>query len=84
MKRLGSILVLLALAGTALATASASTNARQTVCHRTSSKAKPYVKLRASAKLRSSGHLPGAGGRLPEDVADDDVGRHGIPDLPHG
>ena len=66
MKRLGSILVLLALAGTALATASASTNARQTVCHRTSSKAKPYVKLRASAKLAAADIFPVPAGGCPK------------------
>ncbi|MGZ4317451.1 MAG: CHRD domain-containing protein [Gaiellaceae bacterium] len=66
MKRLGSILVLLALAGTALATASASTNARRTVCHRTSSKTNPYVKIRTSAKLAAGDIFPVPPGGCPK------------------
>jgi hypothetical protein len=68
MKRLGSILVLLTLAGTALATASASTDARRAVCHRTSSTAKPYVKLRTAAKLAPADVFPVPAGGCPKTV----------------
>ena len=50
MKGLGSLLVVLVLAGIALATASAKTDKTSAVCHRTASKANPYVKLNVSAK----------------------------------
>ena len=49
MKRLAAGLAVLALAGIALSTASASRNAARAICHRTSSKTNPYVKLRVSA-----------------------------------
>jgi hypothetical protein len=49
-KRLISALVVLALAGVTLATASAQTTKTTAICHRTNSAAKPYVKLRVSAK----------------------------------
>ena len=45
MKRVGLLLVVVAIAGVALATASARTAASSAICHRTSSAAKPYVKL---------------------------------------
>jgi hypothetical protein len=49
-KRLGFLLVLLAVvAGAALTTASARTDATRAVCHRTKSKTNPYVRLRVSA-----------------------------------
>src|SRR2546421_13067194 len=51
MKRLVLLLAVLALAGTALTTALASTDAaKKAICHRTSSATKPYVKLSVSAK----------------------------------
>jgi hypothetical protein len=68
MKRLGSILVLLAIAGTALATATASNNARQTVCKRTSSKAKPYVKVATTKKLAPADIAPVPSGGCPKTV----------------
>jgi hypothetical protein len=50
MKRLVFVLLILGLStGGALATATASTDATRTICHRTSSKKKPYVKLRVPA-----------------------------------
>jgi hypothetical protein len=49
MKRLGLLLAVAALAGIGFSTASASTDAKRTICHRTSSKTKPYVKLSVSA-----------------------------------
>lgn len=50
MKRLIFLLLILGLSGVgALATATASTSATQTICHRTASKKTPYVKLRLSA-----------------------------------
>lgn len=48
--RFGLFLTVLMLAGAALSTASARTDGNQTICHRTSSKTKPYVKLRVSGK----------------------------------
>jgi hypothetical protein len=50
MKGLGSLLVVLAIAGTALATASAKADKTSAVCHRTGSKSNPYVKLNVTAK----------------------------------
>lgn len=50
MKRLGFLFAVFALAGAALTTAYAGTNANRTICHRTSSKKAPYVKLSVSAK----------------------------------
>jgi hypothetical protein len=50
MKRIGSLLALVTLAGIALTTANASTSATTAICHRTASKAKPYAMLRLSAK----------------------------------
>lgn len=50
MKRLAAALAVLALAGIALSTASANRSANRAICHSTSSKTKPYVKLRVSAK----------------------------------
>ena len=64
MKRLALLLAILAVAGGALATANASTDANRTICHRTSSAKKPYVKLRVSAKqLRA--HLKHAADIIP-------------------
>jgi hypothetical protein len=68
MKRLGSILVLLALAGTALATANASTSARLTVCHRTASTAKPYVRLVTTKKVAAADIVPVPAGGCPKTV----------------
>src|SRR6185436_11819441 len=50
MKRLGLLLVVVGLAGGALATANASTTATRTICHRTASAKNPYVKVPVSAK----------------------------------
>ena len=50
MKRLALLIVVLALAGTALTTALAGTAAKKSICHRTSSSTTPYVKLTVSAK----------------------------------
>ena len=50
MKRLGLLLVVVGLAGGALATANASTTASRTICHRTASAKNPYVKVPVSAK----------------------------------
>ena len=50
MKRIGLLLAILGLAGVALTTADAGTDAARTICHRTSSTKTPYVKLRVSAK----------------------------------
>ena len=50
MKQLGFMLAVLAFAGAALTTASARTDGKVTICHRTASNTKPYVKLRISAK----------------------------------
>ena len=50
MKQLGFMLAVLAFAGAALTTASARTAGKVTICHRTASNTKPYVKLRVSAK----------------------------------
>lgn len=64
MKRLVSLLAILGLAGGALTTASAGTDATRTICHRTSSVKTPYVKLRVSAKqLRA--HLKHAADLIP-------------------
>jgi CHRD domain-containing protein len=49
MKRLAFLIAVLALAGTALTTALAGTAAKKSICHRTSSSTKPYVKLSVSA-----------------------------------
>ncbi|SRR5712691_4057716 len=50
MKQLGFMLAVLAFAGAALTTASARTDGKVTICHRTASNTKPYVKLRVLAK----------------------------------
>ena len=50
MKRLGLVLVALALSGAALTAAHAASDANRFICHRTSSKTTPYVKLSVSAK----------------------------------
>jgi CHRD domain-containing protein len=64
MKRLGFSLVLLALAGAMLTSASAHTRAKQTLCHRTASTTTPYVKLSVSAKVLQ-GHLKHPGDIVP-------------------
>jgi CHRD domain len=64
MKRLGLLIAILGLAGGALTTASAGTDATRTICHRTSSVKTPYVKLRVSTKqLRA--HLKHAADIIP-------------------
>ena len=50
MKRLGLLFAVVGLAGSALTTADAGTDANRTICHRTSSTAKPYVRFSVSAK----------------------------------
>ena len=64
MKRLGLLLAIVGLAGGALTTANAGTDATRTICHRTSSSKTPYVKLRVSAtQLRA--HLKHAADIVP-------------------
>ena len=50
MKRLGLVLVTLVLSGAALTAAHAASDANRIICHRTSSKSTPYVKLSVSAR----------------------------------
>lgn len=50
MKRFGLLLAILGLAGGALTTANAGTEATRAICHRTSSVTTSYVKLRVSAR----------------------------------
>jgi hypothetical protein len=50
MRRVGLLLAIAALTGAALTNASAHTDAKRSICHRTASKTKPYVKIRVSAK----------------------------------
>ena len=65
MKRVGLLIAVVAIAGAALTTASARTDARKTtICHRTTSKSKPYVKVRASAKALQA-HLRHAADIIP-------------------
>src|SRR5712691_9108388 len=64
MKRFGLLLAVLALAGVALTTASARNDKTRTICHRTTSKTKPYVKLRVSAKALRA-HLAHAADIIP-------------------
>jgi hypothetical protein len=64
MKRFGFLLAVVAFAGAMLTTASASTDAVRTICHRTASKANPYVKIGVSAaQLRA--HLRHAADIIP-------------------
>jgi CHRD domain len=49
MKLIGLLLVVVALGGAALTNASARSDAKRAICHRTASKTKPYVKIRVSA-----------------------------------
>jgi len=58
------LLTVLALAGAALTNASARPDATQTICHRTASNAKPYVKLRVSGKALTA-HLKHAADIIP-------------------
>ena len=64
MKRLGLILAVVALAGAALTTASARTGSTTTICHRTTSKKTPYVKIRVSTKALRA-HLKHASDIVP-------------------
>ena len=65
MKRVGLLIAVVAIAGAALTTASARTDARKTtICHRTTSKSKPYVKVRVSAKALQA-HLRHAADIIP-------------------
>ncbi len=50
MKRVALFLTLAAITAAVLTNANARTDAKRTVCHRTASKTRPYVKLRLSAK----------------------------------
>ena len=64
MTRLGLLLTVLALAGVTVTPASAHQDALRTICHRTASLTKPYVKLRVSAaQLRA--HLKHAADIIP-------------------
>jgi CHRD domain-containing protein len=64
-KRLGFLLTVLAIvAGAALTTASARTDAKRTICHRTKSNTTPYVRLRVSAKTLRA-HLRHAADIIP-------------------
>jgi hypothetical protein len=65
MKRVGLLIAVVAIAGAALTTASARTDARKTtICHRTTSKSKPYVKIRVSGKALQA-HLRHAADIIP-------------------
>jgi hypothetical protein len=64
MKRLGSILFMLVLGGVAIATATAQTDAKSGICHRTSSKTAPYTMLRVSGKALKA-HLTHAADIFP-------------------
>ena len=72
MKRVGLLIAVVAIAGAALTTASARTDARKTaICHRTTSKSKPYVKLRvnAAAHLRHAADIiPAPRGGCPRSI----------------
>ena len=64
MKRLGLMMAVVALAGAALTTASAHTGGKTTICHRTTSKKTPYVKISVSAKALRA-HLKHAADIIP-------------------
>jgi CHRD domain len=64
MKRLVLFSIAVLAAGTALATASARTDATRAICHRTTSKTRPYVKLRVSAAVARA-HLHHAADIVP-------------------
>lgn len=65
MKRVGLLIAVVAIAGAALTTASARTDARKTtICHRTTSNSKPYVKVRVSASALKA-HLRHAADIIP-------------------
>jgi hypothetical protein len=69
MKRIGSIVIVLAVAGTVLAAANARTTAGKTFCKRTSSKAKPYVKARGkTSALKPADIFPAPRGGCPTSV----------------
>jgi hypothetical protein len=64
MKRLVLMLAVVALAGAALTTASAYTSKTTTICHRTTSKKTPYLKIKVSAKALRA-HLKHAADIIP-------------------
>jgi hypothetical protein len=65
MKRLGLVLALVVFAGAAMTTASARTDAKKTaICHRTTSKKTPYVKMSVSGKALSA-HVKHAADIIP-------------------
>jgi CHRD domain len=74
MKRVGFLLGTVVLAGVALTTATASTQATQVICHRTASKTTPYVKIKASGKVlqaalkRAADIIPAPKGPCPKTV----------------
>jgi hypothetical protein len=69
MKRYASALAVLALAGIALSAASAQTVAKRAVCHRTTSKTRPYVKLSvATSALKPADIAPVPKGGCPRTV----------------
>ena len=72
MKRLGLLLAVLLVAGAALTTASARNSKTTTICHRTSSKTKPYVKLRVKKLGAHAAHaadiIPAPRGGCPRTI----------------
>ena len=83
MKRLALLVAVVGLVGGALATANAATT--RTVCHRTSSAKKPYVKLRVSARQLGA-HLkhaadivPAPGGGCPRTLLSAAAGGRAFP-----
>jgi hypothetical protein len=66
-KRLIALLTLLTLAGVALSTASARSAKTTAICHRTTSKTRPYVKLKVSAKALKA-HVKHAADIIPAPV----------------
>jgi hypothetical protein len=64
MKRLGLMLAVVVLAGAALTTASARTGKTTTICHRTTGKKAPYVKIKVSPKALRA-HLKHAADIIP-------------------
>lgn len=81
MKRVGLLIVVAAIAGAALTTASARTDARKTaICHRTTSKSKPYVKVRVSGKAlqahvrHTADIIPALSGACPRTVLTPNTG----------
>src|SRR6266436_6491759 len=64
MKRLALMIGVVGLAGFALTTASAHTGGKTTICHRTTSKKTPYLKITVSAKALSA-HVKHAADIIP-------------------